>query len=879
MAVIKCKMCGGDLNISEDSKIVECEYCGTTQTIPTADNEKKLNLYNRANRLRFGNEFDKAAGVFESIVAEFPEEAEAYWGLCLCKYGIEYVDDPATGNKIPTCHRTSYDSIFDDSNFEIALEYADPVASKVYREEAKKIDQIQKGILEIANNEDPFDIFICYKETDELGERTADSVYAQEIYNALTKEGYRVFFSRITLEDKLGQEYEPYIFSALNSAKVMLAIGTSYDYFNAVWVKNEWARFLELIKEDKSRVLIPCYKDIDAYDIPAEFRNLQGQDMNKLGFLQDLTRGVNKICRQEKKAAVATSKSNETKGVDALVKRGFIFLGDKDFEKADEYFERALDENPENSRAYLGKVLCEFKLSSTEMLKTSVSTEELDDSRNFEKVLGFADDAEKKELKDIYESIKNREEFEKLKKQFENLIERIDRTDEVEAINQLKTDIENFSDKFDIKEALNKCDERIELINNSASYKEKGIKLFEQGNYNEAYLMFREKCVTQNVRKQIMGYMSKISGNYSCVSSSRDHIVFLTPDKTVVAIGDNSYGKCNIENWNNIIAVSASSTNTVGLRADGTVVVAGKAPAFKDWSDIVAISTGRNHIVGLKADGTVVAVGDNIYGECNTEGWKDIVAIYAGDDWTAGLKADGTVVVTGDDLDNQCNTKSWTDIIEVSAGDFINEYHMVGLKTDGTVVAVGYNEDGECNTEDWTDIIAVSAGDTHTVGLRADGTVVAVGDNIFGECNTEDWTDIVAIYASENKTIGLRIDGTFVAVGDTNDINDINGLKAIDIFEHHKILETFKKSLSEKQSLKPNQKEIAEHKEKQRIVMKTKAENDIKMLESEMAQKQQRISSLGLALFGSKAAEKKKLQMEIEDLLHKIHNLKEKFNI
>ena len=92
MAVFKCKMCGGELNLIEDTTVCECEYCGTTQTVPSADNEKKMNLFNRANRLRFANEFDKAAGVFENIVAEFPEEAEAYWGLVLCKYGIEYVD-------------------------------------------------------------------------------------------------------------------------------------------------------------------------------------------------------------------------------------------------------------------------------------------------------------------------------------------------------------------------------------------------------------------------------------------------------------------------------------------------------------------------------------------------------------------------------------------------------------------------------------------------------------------------------------------------------------------------------------------------------------------------------------------------------------------
>ena len=121
MANIKCKMCGGDLILEGGSNVAECEYCGSRQTVPSADNEKKLNLFARANRLRANNEFDKAAGVYESIVTDFPEEAEAYWGLILCKYGIEYVDDPATGKKIPTCHRSSFDSVMDDPNFELVM--------------------------------------------------------------------------------------------------------------------------------------------------------------------------------------------------------------------------------------------------------------------------------------------------------------------------------------------------------------------------------------------------------------------------------------------------------------------------------------------------------------------------------------------------------------------------------------------------------------------------------------------------------------------------------------------------------------------------------------------------------------------------------------
>ena len=274
--ILKCKMCGGDLNPAEGEAVCKCEYCGTNQTIPQVDNEKKTNLFNRANRLRMGAEFDKAASVYASITAEFPEEAEAYWGLCLCKYGIEYVDDPATGNKIPTCHRTRAESILDDSDFDKACENADGVARKVYREEAKAIDRLQRNILTIVANETPYDAFICYKETGEDGGRTEDSVLGQEIYDALTAKGLKVFFSRVTLEDKLGQEYEPYIYAALHSAKVMLAVGTQYEYFDAVWVKNEWARFLDMMKEDHSKTLIPCYKGIDAYDMPREFKNLQG---------------------------------------------------------------------------------------------------------------------------------------------------------------------------------------------------------------------------------------------------------------------------------------------------------------------------------------------------------------------------------------------------------------------------------------------------------------------------------------------------------------------------------------------------------------------------------------------------------------------------
>ena len=74
-------------------------------------------------------------------------------------------------------------------------------------------------------------------------------------------EGFKVFYAAISLEDKLGSAYEPCIFAALNSAKVMLAIGTKPEYFNAVWVKNEWSRFLKLIAGGEVIGIAPRFFD------------------------------------------------------------------------------------------------------------------------------------------------------------------------------------------------------------------------------------------------------------------------------------------------------------------------------------------------------------------------------------------------------------------------------------------------------------------------------------------------------------------------------------------------------------------------------------------------------------------------------------------
>ena len=400
MAIFKCKMCGGTIEFNEGDSIGVCDSCGTKQTLPRLDSDRKTNLYDRANHFRRNNEFDKAMSIYENILNEDQSDAEAYWSIVLCRYGIEYVEDPATRKRVPTVNRAQFTSIFDDEDYKSALKNADAQQRSIYEDEAKTINEIQKGILEISAKEEPFDVFICYKETDANGRRTPDSVLATDLYHQLTNEGFKVFFSRITLEDKLGQEYEPYIFAALNSAKAMVVLGTKPEHFNAVWVKNEWSRYLALIKAGAKKTLIPAYRDMDPYDLPDEFSHLQAQDMSKLGFMQDLIRGIKKIVRTDepKQTTVRETVVQQPAQTNTapLLRRAFMFLEDSNWQSADEYCEKVLDLDPENAEAYLGKLMAELKVRTRDALKSW--PQPYNDRNNYKKAFRFGNEKLKEEL-------------------------------------------------------------------------------------------------------------------------------------------------------------------------------------------------------------------------------------------------------------------------------------------------------------------------------------------------------------------------------------------------------------------------------------------------------------------------------------------------
>lgn len=774
MSILKCKMCGGDLNITAQEKIIECEFCGTMQTIPDGNDEKKTNLFNRANRLRMDNEFDKAAGVYESIVSEFPEEAEGYWGLVLCSYGIEYVDDAKTGKKIPTCHRTLTSSVMDDDNFTQACENADVVARGVYREEAKAIDKLQQQIIAVVENEEPYDVFICYKETDDITkQRTEDSLIAQDIYTELIKEGYKVFFSRVTLRDKAGTEYEPYIYAALKSAKIMLAIGTKFDYYDAVWVKNEWSRYISMMAGDSSKHLIPCFKNLDAYDIPKEFKNLQALDMGEVTFFKNLLDNVERFIPKQSAEQVvgettaATTAANAT--VDSLLKRAFMFLEDGNWRSAEEYCEKVLDINPECAEAYLGKLMIGLHAKKQEELKSC--EQPFNDNKNYQKFIRFAKETLKNEIEGYINYINKRNENERLDKEEKEKTFKLHSDKKYEELKPYMEKAKKAKRLFLVKPKL--------LAIDYAGLKTDGSVVIE-GSCDKHY----EKMIESwNDIYQICG-----DGN----------LIALKSDGTVVGTDCHSFYGLGLDDvrWNNIKMISTNGVHIVGLKDDGTVVTVCRSSNsdaknvsyyVEEWSDIVSIETSKPFIiVGLKSDGTVIGAGNIMkVGQC--ESWRNINSIFNAGACIVGLNNEGKPFTTGE---KRYDIEDWTGIIDVVATSDI----IAGLRKNGTVLISDERilEHEELDVSNWTDVVALSlysygSREARIAGLKKDGTVVISGTNNKGQCNIQDWKDIAAVYVTANETIGLKKNGTIISTNPDiyEDYEELGNWKLFDNFDNY----------------------------------------------------------------------------------------------
>ena len=390
--------------------------------------------------------------------------------------------------------------------------------------------------------------------------------------------------------------------------------------------------------------------------------------------------------------------------LDNHIKRGNMALAERRWKDAILAFDIALGADVECAEAYLGKYLANRKISSRDSLSIQWSTE------NYRR--------------HIYSP--------------PNSFERND----VQRIRKYA--------KGELAQWFADCDAKVKAEDAAAKKAEEARQV--------------KLATNASNLKPMRDKIQKLQGRILSVSVS--HAVGLRSDGTVVATGQNTYGQCNVTDWFDIVAVSASGNHTVGLRSDGTVIATGNNEHgqcdVEYWTDIVAISSNWEHTVGLKRDGTVVATGRNDEKQCNLWDWKNIAAIATGMYFTLGLQADGKIVTAGNYYWSPQAVKDWHDIIDIAASG----HDAAGLRANGSttgsskwtdIVAIaqlsgavlGLNINGCVDLSrpsggidslwQWKDIVTIAAGSKCVLAVCRDGTVLAKGENRYGQCNVSDW--------------------------------------------------------------------------------------------------------------------------------------------
>lgn len=183
-----CKTCGGTL-VREDNYYV-CQSCLNKWIIDVADDVHAVQRANAWEALR-QNDFEKATELFENIILKDKKNHEAYWGRALASNGIVYVNDYNEDKKVPTCNNITEQSFLENSDVKQAINLAPKDIAETYRKIAEYIEKVRVEWLQKASKEPPYDIFICFKDSDrEHGiNRTQDSVDVQDLYTALVDKG------------------------------------------------------------------------------------------------------------------------------------------------------------------------------------------------------------------------------------------------------------------------------------------------------------------------------------------------------------------------------------------------------------------------------------------------------------------------------------------------------------------------------------------------------------------------------------------------------------------------------------------------------------------------------------------------------------------
>ena len=225
--------------------------------------------------------------------------------------------------------------------------------------------------------------------------------------------------------------------------------------------------------------------------------------------------------------------------------------------------------------------------------------------------------------------------------------------------------------------------------------------------------------------------------NIKSVAAGFGFVAALTEDGRVLIDGTtlwNIYAQ-ELASWRDVTAIYSSDDALYGIKKDRTVVAVGANDVGQcdvaDWTDVVELAVNDRHVLGLRSDGTVIATGENMQGGCNTAVWENVVKIDAGLFYSAGMTKTGEILLAGPTYITEAMIEK--PIADLSAG----EWNIVFLHEDGTLSTCGGGSYE--NVHKWRNIKMVTAGESYIVAVTKDNQILLDTSSDVQKENFADW--------------------------------------------------------------------------------------------------------------------------------------------
>ena len=350
MTVIKCKNCGGDIEISS-SGIKECPHCKVRQTSVIPNSEKKVQVFNLAARLLYLNNYDKAYQLYSRLAEKF-DEVEPYYGKVLCKYGVSFEDNELV------CKKNLTTDVLDDEDYQHATDVATDEEFNFLELEAKKINKFQKEFNDVLSKETAFDIFIS---VDSSNKKSEDFMIAKEMYEVLKLDGKKVFFPSIALKGLDGASRAGKLYKAISTAKMYILFSSNQTRLNSDNVIKDINAYISAKSDDDSKkVILPCLKGIKEEYYPEAIKGLRVIDLSKDTFIDDIMDAVDANFKVKIEAPKPEQKA---------YKKALKALSEGNFNKAVTFSEEAININNKYDLAYETALFGSLKIKDKEELK------------------------------------------------------------------------------------------------------------------------------------------------------------------------------------------------------------------------------------------------------------------------------------------------------------------------------------------------------------------------------------------------------------------------------------------------------------------------------------------------------------------------------